>query len=57
MSYHPLANVHPDAKIGNNVTMIGNPNMADAETNQYCVKDGIIVIKKGAEIASGAKVV
>ena len=49
--------IDKDVKIGNNVTMIGNPNMADAETNQYCVKDGIIVIKKGAEIASGSKVV
>jgi glucose-1-phosphate adenylyltransferase len=49
--------IDKDVKIGDNVTMIGNDNMPDTETDQYCVKDGIIVIKKGAAIASGVKVV
>jgi glucose-1-phosphate adenylyltransferase len=49
--------IDKDARIGDNVTMIGNKNMADVETEHYCIKGGIIITKKGAVIPANTKVV
>lgn len=49
--------IDKDVRIGDNVVCIGNSNMADTETEQYCIKDGIIIIKKGAEVLSNTKVI
>ncbi len=39
--------------IGNDVRIIGGKHLKDIETNTYVVRDGIIVIKKGALIPNG----
>jgi glucose-1-phosphate adenylyltransferase len=49
--------IDKDVRIGDGVSIIGNKNMADAETDEYCIKEGIVIIKKGAIITSGTKVV
>ena len=48
--------IDKDARIGDQVVMVGNPSMADIETENYCIKGGIIIIKKGAEIQSHTSV-
>ena len=42
--------IDKDVRIGDNVIIKGSKLMPDIETNQYCVKDGIVIIKKGAVI-------
>lgn len=49
--------IDKDARIGDNVVIVGNKNMADAETDQYCIKDGIVIVKKGAVISSNTKII
>ena len=39
--------------IGNDVRIIGNPEMSDGDFENYTIKDGIIVIKKNAIIPHG----
>jgi len=36
--------------IGNNVTIIGGSNLEDTETPTHCIRDGIIILKKGAVV-------
>jgi len=36
--------------IGNNVTIRGGSNLEDIETGAYCIRDGIIILKKGAVV-------
>jgi len=45
-----------DCRIGDNVTIIGHPSLQDAETEQYTIVEGIVVIKKKAVIPSGSKI-
>ena len=42
--------VDKDCRIGNNVTIKGGVHLADTEQALYAIKDGIVVIKKGAVI-------
>jgi glucose-1-phosphate adenylyltransferase len=42
-----------NSRIGDNVTINGGKHLEDAETETYVVKDGIVVIKKGAELPKG----
>ena len=39
--------------IGNNVRIIGSKHLQDGEFDTYCIKDGVIVIKKDAIIKDG----
>lgn len=39
--------------IGNDVRINGGPHLEDTETDTYAVKDGIVVVKKGAVIPNG----
>ncbi len=39
--------------IGDDVKIIGGTHLEDNETEQYCIKDGIVVIKKNAIIPNG----
>lgn len=48
--------IDKDVKIGNNVVIIGKDSMQDVETEHYCIKEGIVIIKKGANILSGTRV-
>jgi len=39
-----------NCSVGDNVSIIGHPSLTDIETPTYCVRDGIIILKKGATI-------
>jgi glucose-1-phosphate adenylyltransferase len=45
--------IDKDCLIGNDVTIKGGPHLPDMETEILTVKDGIVVIKKGAMIRDG----
>jgi glucose-1-phosphate adenylyltransferase len=48
--------IDKDCRIGNHVIIIGGDELSDEETEQYCIVDGIIVIKKRAVIPSGSRI-
>ena len=45
--------VDKNCRIGNDVQLIGGPQLADTNTKLYSVKAGIIVVKKGAILPDG----
>jgi glucose-1-phosphate adenylyltransferase len=45
-----------NVRIGNNVVIKGSPMLKDDETDTYVVRDGIIVVKKGAYIPDGSRI-
>lgn len=45
-----------DCRIGNNVVIKGGDHLPDAETAEYSIRDGVIVIKKGAVIEEGTRI-
>ena len=45
--------VDKDCRIGNNVKLIGGKHIPDGDNSLLTVKDGIIVVKKGATIEDG----
>ena len=45
--------VDKNCKIGNDVVLNGGKHLDDANTNLYSIKDGIIVVKKGATLPNG----
>ena len=42
-----------NCRIGNNVQINGGPHLADGDYGFYAVKDGIVVVKKGAVVPNG----
>ena len=48
--------IDKDCRIGDDVSIRGGTELKDKETKTYCIKDGIIVLKKGAVIKSGTKI-
>lgn len=48
--------IDKDCRIGDNVTIIGDRSLKDVETEQYCIVEGIVVVKKKALIPSGTKI-
>jgi len=42
--------------VGDDVTIIGGPDLPNIETETYCIKEGIIVVKKGCTIESGTTI-
>lgn len=42
-----------NCRIGDDVTIKGGPHLEDSETDTYCVRDGIVVVKNGATIPKG----
>jgi glucose-1-phosphate adenylyltransferase len=48
--------IDKDCRIGNHVIIMGGDELPDEETEQYCIVDGIIVIKKRAIIPSGSRI-
>ena len=42
-----------NCRIGNNVQINGGPHLADGDYGFYAVKDGIVVVKKGAIVPDG----
>jgi len=45
--------VDKDCRIGNDVRLNGGTHLADTNTDLYTIKDGIIVVKKGAILPDG----
>ncbi|MBC7537029.1 MAG: glucose-1-phosphate adenylyltransferase [Ferruginibacter sp.] len=45
--------VDKDCRVGNNVVITGGSHLPDSDHSLYAVKDGIVVIKKGAIIPDG----
>ena len=45
--------VDKDCRIGNDVSIVGGNHLSDSDHSLYAVKDGIVVIKKGAVIPDG----
>ena len=48
--------IDKDVRIGDDVIMRGSSSLADTETEHYCIKDGIVIVKKGAMIENGTQV-
>ncbi|MDI1315719.1 glucose-1-phosphate adenylyltransferase [Flavobacterium sp.] len=48
--------VDKNCRIGNDVRLNGGKHLHDTDTNLYTIKDGIIVVKKGAILPNGFKV-
>ena len=48
--------VDKNCRIGNDVILNGGPHLEDTNTPLYVVKDGIIVVKKGATLPNGFRV-
>jgi len=48
--------VDKDCRIGNNVVIRGHHSLPDSETESYCIRDGIVVLKKGATIPAGSRI-
>jgi len=45
--------IDKNCRIGDDVRINGGPHLEDVETDTYCVREGIVVIKKGAVIPRG----
>ena len=48
--------IEKNVKIGNFVDIIGDDGLEDSETEMYCIRDGIVVLKKGAVIPDNTKI-
>ncbi|MBU3010369.1 glucose-1-phosphate adenylyltransferase [Polaribacter vadi] len=48
--------VDKNCRIGDDVTINGGPHLKDNETDNYLIKDGIVVVKKGATIPKGTSI-
>ncbi|MFO7841275.1 MAG: glucose-1-phosphate adenylyltransferase [Fidelibacterota bacterium] len=46
--------IDKNARIGKNVKIINKDNAEDLEADTYCIRDGIVVVKKGAVIPDGS---
>lgn len=51
--YIKNAIVDKNCRIGDDVKINGGDHLKDTETDTYCIKDGIVVLKKGAVIPKG----
>jgi len=45
-----------NVQIGDNVIIRGGSHLADEETDLYCIKEGIVIIKKSVSIPSGTRI-
>ena len=51
---HAIIDKH--CRIGDNVTIKGGPELEDTETDTYVIREGVIVLKKGAYIPEGTHI-
>ena len=51
--YISHAIIDKNARIGNDVRIIGGKNLADKDEQLYCIRDGIIIVRKGITIPHG----
>ncbi len=48
--------IDKDCRIGNNVVIRGSVALENTDTDTYCIRDGIVVLKKGAKIEHGSRI-
>ncbi len=48
--------IDKDAHIGRNVHILGGTGLPDQDAEEYCIRDGIVVVRKGAVIGDGARI-
>lgn len=48
--------IDKNCRIGDKVTIKGGTELADTETDTYVIRDGIVVLKKGAHIPTGTTI-
>ncbi len=48
--------IDKNCRIGNNVEIIGSEDLENVRHEDYCITDGIVVVRKGRSIASGTKI-
>ena len=49
--------VDKDCRIGNNVVITGGTHLPDSDHSLFAIKDGIVVIKKGAVVPDGFEII
>lgn len=49
--------IDKDCRIGNDVKIIGGLHLQDSDTHLYTIKEGVVVIKKGAVLPNGFTIV
>jgi glucose-1-phosphate adenylyltransferase len=54
--YIQKAILDKNVRIGNNVSIIGESSLEDMETETYCIREGIVVIKKNAYIKENERI-
>ena len=54
--YIKNAIIDKNCRVGKNVTIIGDDSLEDIRTDQYCIVDGIVVLKKGAIIPDNTSI-
>jgi glucose-1-phosphate adenylyltransferase len=54
--YIENAIIDKNVRIGNRVSIIGDSSLEDCETDTYCIKSGIVVVKKKAYIKDDTKI-
>ena len=55
-TYIENAIIDKQARIGSNVIIKGDKSLEDKETDQYVIRDGIIVVKKSVTIPDGSRI-
>lgn len=48
--------IDKNVRIGDHCTIIGDDSLDDAETDEYCIREGIVIVKKGASIPANTKI-
>ena len=48
--------IDKNAIVGHDVTIIGDASLEDAETDNYCIREGIVIVKKAGIIERGATI-
>lgn len=55
-SFIKNAIIDKNVKIGNFVSIVGDASLKDEETDSYCIKDGIVILKKGAVVPDHSQI-
>ncbi|HPK09026.1 MAG TPA: glucose-1-phosphate adenylyltransferase [Saprospiraceae bacterium] len=48
--------IDKNARIGHNVYIKGDESLPNMETENYCIREGLVVVKKSAHIANGTRI-
>jgi glucose-1-phosphate adenylyltransferase len=54
--YIENAIIDRNVRLGNGVSIIGDASLEDTETDTYCIREGIVIVKKGAYIPKYTKI-